>query len=527
MLPPPEQPLLSIAVPTYNRASLLDICLGRLTDQVRPHGKLIELIVSNNASTDATREVAAKHRNTHPAIRYYENPTNAGPDYNIARCFELALGKYIWVFSDDDLLLPGAIDRLLPLLATRDFGIITLAPLFYRNSIHENTIDSPPLTWALRQNPTQLAQETHFWLTYITGIITNKEAAGPCDTLYSYDNSHLIQLRWVMPALFSNLPSARITSPLILGRALGVLDFRLFHVFGPSYAKVLARLAHEGAIPSELKTSLIKLVITKYFPTYLRPGYEYTHGERPVPLLFRAFWAHPSFWTTLVPLFLSRRPISVLHKASRRARRKVRGLAEDLLGRMSRFNCGAEARATARRLMKFGPESRLPAGARISNPQCVSIEGGVKIQPGIVIDARILQGETHPSPSITIGNFVHIGYDCHLDCCNQIKISDWVYLGHRVSIRDHEIDSTPTAIRNHPPANRKLVSKGAVLIEPHVLVESDVIIMAGVTIGANSIIRSRSVVTESMPANVIAAGAPAKVIRERIDEVDSGKATTH
>jgi glycosyltransferase involved in cell wall biosynthesis len=56
-----SRPVLTIAVPTYNRAALLDLCLGRIIEQVRPYGDMVEVLVSNNAATDHTKDVIAKY----------------------------------------------------------------------------------------------------------------------------------------------------------------------------------------------------------------------------------------------------------------------------------------------------------------------------------------------------------------------------------------------------------------------------------------------------------------------------------
>ncbi len=265
--------LLTIAVPTYNRAKLLDLCLDRILAQVQPCADEVEVVVSNNAATDHTKEIVAKYQQRYKHLRYSENEKNGGPDFNIARCFELATGKYVWVFSDDDLLLPNALDRLLPLLREQDLGIVTLAPIFYRDSIHECVVSGrEPLEYKLYEHPAKLAQETNFWLTYITGVITNKDLVRNAPTLYQYQNSFMIQLGWVMPALFNNRPSANVTTPLILGRSLETLDFKLFHVFGTSYPIVLEGLARQGVLPVPVKEKLIKLIITQYFPYYIQPA---------------------------------------------------------------------------------------------------------------------------------------------------------------------------------------------------------------------------------------------------------------
>jgi acetyltransferase-like isoleucine patch superfamily enzyme len=65
-----------------------------------------------------------------------------------------------------------------------------------------------------------------------------------------------------------------------------------------------------------------------------------------------------------------------------------------------------------------------------------------------------------------------------------------------------------------PPSERKLISKGPVIIGDNVWVGEGVAILPNVTIGRNCIIGTNSVVTKSIPENSVAAGIPAKVIKK-------------
>src|SRR5205823_7681584 len=122
-------------------------------------------------------------------LRYSENETNGGPDFNIAKCFESASAKYVWVFSDDDLLLPNALGQIIPLLQGNELGILFLKPSFYRDSIDEFKPKEEPFHCELYSDPFKLMAEEHFWLTYISSIITNKDLVKDVSTLYHYQKS--------------------------------------------------------------------------------------------------------------------------------------------------------------------------------------------------------------------------------------------------------------------------------------------------------------------------------------------------
>ena len=92
-------------------------------------------------------------------------------------------------------------------------------------------------------------------------------------------------------------------------------------------------------------------------------------------------------------------------------------------------------------------------------------------------------------------------------------IGNGLLTGRFVLISDNShggLSQTEAAI---PPAARKLVSKGPVVIGDNVWIGDKVTILAGVHIGDNAIIAANAVVTENVPANTLVAGVPASVRR--------------
>jgi abequosyltransferase len=111
--------LLSLCIPTYNRLMLLTEALSAIIIQIDDKvTRSVEILISNNASTDDTekyvKEVIAKH--PHLQIRYFCNEENMGADTNIYRVIRQAKGEWIYVLSDDDILLPGGLAKLLELI---------------------------------------------------------------------------------------------------------------------------------------------------------------------------------------------------------------------------------------------------------------------------------------------------------------------------------------------------------------------------------------------------------------------------
>jgi len=75
-----------------------------------------ELIISDNASTDATPRICEARAAADPRIRYVRNATNIGGDRNYYRCFELSRGKYFLGVAHDDRLHPDYLAKVIPVL---------------------------------------------------------------------------------------------------------------------------------------------------------------------------------------------------------------------------------------------------------------------------------------------------------------------------------------------------------------------------------------------------------------------------
>jgi len=125
----PASPLLTIAIPTWNRATYLERNLAQLRSEMQGVSlSAVEVLVSDNCSPDATPSVVAKATQCGLPMRYVRNAENIGWGRNFAQCFDLARGKYVLLLGDDDLLVDGALRLLLARLAGKEYGVVCLRP---------------------------------------------------------------------------------------------------------------------------------------------------------------------------------------------------------------------------------------------------------------------------------------------------------------------------------------------------------------------------------------------------------------
>ena len=101
-------------------------------------------------------------------------------------------------------------------------------------------------------------------------------------------------------------------------------------------------------------------------------------------------------------------------------------------------------------------------------------------------------------PQIVIGNNVSCNYRCHIGAVNKIVIGNNVLMGSQVLIIDHA-HGEGNVDMFQAPIDRKLFSKGPIVIEDNVWIGDGVCILANVTIGCNSIIGANAVITKDIP----------------------------
>lgn len=115
---------------------------------------------------------------------------------------------------------------------------------------------------------------------------------------------------------------------------------------------------------------------------------------------------------------------------------------------------------------------------------------------------------------ITIGKNCLIGEYAHITSCKSVTLGDNVLTGRYVYISDNSHGDTSKEMLKIPPIERPIVVKGPVVIERNVWIGERVCILSGVTIGEGAVIAANSVVTHDVPPYSVAAGVPARVIKQ-------------
>jgi acetyltransferase-like isoleucine patch superfamily enzyme len=156
-------------------------------------------------------------------------------------------------------------------------------------------------------------------------------------------------------------------------------------------------------------------------------------------------------------------------------------------------------------------KARVPLSVRLTGRIRLKCDGDVEFGQGVILIGNVVPIEfiSHKDACISIGDHTFINYGSSIFAHKLVKIGRHCLLGHYTFILDNN---------EHGVEQREVLPETApVIIEDHVWVGSHVRILPGVSIGHHSVVGTGSVVTKNIPANCLAVGNPARVVRHFAD----------
>ncbi|MEM6265275.1 MAG: glycosyltransferase family 2 protein [Bacteroidota bacterium] len=130
-------PTISIGIPTYNGANRIEQAIKSV--QAQSYDQL-EIVISDNASTDDTEAVCRKMAAEDPRIKYYRQQENIGQNPNFAYVLQVATGDYFMWIADDDELVPGILENYLNFLKNNpDHALVCGQITYHRDGVIRRT----------------------------------------------------------------------------------------------------------------------------------------------------------------------------------------------------------------------------------------------------------------------------------------------------------------------------------------------------------------------------------------------------
>lgn len=217
---PAHRPLLTIAIPTYNRARYLDRSFEHHLRAFEAAGIDFELFVSDDCSPDDTQEVMARWAHE-PRLRTVRHETNIGAYGNFLYTYRQARGEFmVWV-GDDDLLIPEQVLAYVERLRTSPELVMIQCPWI----LVDETRDGAEIGTFYRHDKEELFERGEHgrcldfildhhvfpeWFLLRTSVVNDVIEAGSPHAYHYF--THVARALTVGQVLFAPRPYARVTA---------------------------------------------------------------------------------------------------------------------------------------------------------------------------------------------------------------------------------------------------------------------------------------------------------------------------
>ena len=250
---------LTIAVPTYNRADVISQSLDSIINQ---KNNQVEIIVCDNASTAKTSEILQSYINKY-GIKYYRSEKNGGMDFNFLNCLKYAQGEYVLLLSDDEILLPGAVLKIIELIDNNKPDYINLNSAIFLKNVNEINENSKPRielkeeTDLISTDKDKYMSYLGVFLTYLSATIIKRENYLKILNPEKYYGTYFMHAHIVLDTLEGDDKKVIITkTPLVAARIDNSGGFNLYEVWVREYKKLLLEHAVESGFSYEVMKSL-------------------------------------------------------------------------------------------------------------------------------------------------------------------------------------------------------------------------------------------------------------------------------
>ena len=225
-------PRVTVGVPVFNGEPFLAEALESLLNQTFSD---LEIVISDNASTDRTEEICRAYGARDPRIRYYRSDTNRGAAWNHNRVFELARGEYFKWNSADDSCAPEFLARCVAGLDKDPSAVMACS----------NVLEIDEFGEAVKPGfiPSEVVSDSA-----VERFCRNFQIDHSCFHVYSLIRSHV--LRQVGPMGFYTGSDRVLLSHLSLfGRCVLIPDTLLFNRDHPArFTRSFGEKSHQGTV---------------------------------------------------------------------------------------------------------------------------------------------------------------------------------------------------------------------------------------------------------------------------------------
>jgi glycosyltransferase involved in cell wall biosynthesis len=307
-----HKPLLTIAIPTYNRAKFLELSIQQLKkDASLIEDSTIEVMIYDDCSTDNTEDVIKNAINKGMKINHSKNQQNLGLDGNVAKCINEAKGKYIVILGDDDLFIDGAIQWLVNTLKQKDYGVVCMKAYGYER---DHNAEFPGRQGKEKEftNFSDFLISIGPLVTFTSVCVFNKEILGKFDAKENC-GSWLVHVPLILASAIKAKINLYSTRYHIAAKRNNSGGYDFIKVFVKNLGVFLDALKKRGVSEDTILKFDRKMMIN-YLPFYLlRQRLRRVSQEENIILLKNRYGKSIYLWFWLLPTAALPRPIAIVY----------------------------------------------------------------------------------------------------------------------------------------------------------------------------------------------------------------------
>jgi len=300
-----SNPLITIAVPTWNRAAILDKALSALLPQIATNKDKIEVVISDNASPDNTNEVIESYISKFSSLNiiHYRQTENTGYYGNFKTCRELSNGDYFWLLSDNDYVANGLINYLLDILLNKKPSFV-----FLKDWKHDKKVSNRSNFKSNIYSVKESIEKFNYRTTLISAVIFNNDKSNDKKLFETFNGNTFLGFAYFLQSLNNKNQAYEI-----LGTSLFINDtkvsFNAFKSFAVDLIACLKFAVDDNILKEETVNIFINKVISeltiKHYILYRITGS--LHGKKHKKedadqLLSEGFYGYDAYHQKLEPL---------------------------------------------------------------------------------------------------------------------------------------------------------------------------------------------------------------------------------
>lgn len=459
---------LSICIPTYNRGEYLRQTLKSIVEQKDFQQSFdIEIVISDNCSTDNTHEVGMHFASNFPGkVRYHRNAINEGPESNFEGVLRKGKGRFLKLHNDNLLIRNGSLTEIVKVIKAT---ALERPVIFFTNG---NKSTGKPLEICHTFN--NFVKTVSFFSTWIGGFGIWREDLEAIPDFSVNAHLRIIQTDIVFRLVAAGRRAIVLLDVYFVGMDIGKKGgYNIAEVFGQNYLSLLKKYVSTGLLSAEVYEQEKKDVLLRHIIPYY---FDETNGfDKTGFFKYMRDYENDDY-------FLAAIESLIFQKQNRLQPTQAPTPSQDDLLReyWRQRNSHNETILTK----AYGPVN------------FENIKVGRKTYGGITVWSY-----GNPSEALSIGSFVSIADDVTF-----LLGGNHGYSG---------LSTFPFLTKYFGTLESQ--TKGPVSVGDDVWIGYNTLILSGVTIGQGAVIAAGSVVSKDVLPYSIVGGNPARLIRYRFE----------